>query len=318
MVALPPRAGGSGSLRPRLVIADRGASPVPAHAGVYNAQGTLVVEHALVGLAVSDMNGGGDVDGDGVPDVAISTNDEPWVISGVDGALSELPIPGPTVVVRSVGDVDGDGRDDLACRRTFLGSFLVIRSGLDLGVLASLDPEGYGLNATSVTPLGDVNRDGHDDFLVGSPGNTFSNGDVIKIYGAKGATVHSGIDIPFLRLDVGALPGTQGEPALRLAGEPAAGKRIDVTVIDARPGATVMLVLGTLFRPTPFLGGTFVPALGPRRVLGMTDAHGSLVTLGRWPPGIAAGDLLYAQAWVADPVAVEGWAATDTVEITAQ
>lgn len=108
--------------------------------------------------------------------------------------------------VRAVGDVDGDGIDDLACGiantdQLFCsppaGGFVRVRSGRDGSVLFTLNgpsgnPEAFGW---SVGAPGDVNHDGHADILVGAPLWTDTaqcgRGRAYLFSGSDGAILHT-------------------------------------------------------------------------------------------------------------------------------
>ena len=66
-----------------------------------------------------------------------------------------------------------------------------------------------------------------------------------------------------------------------------------------------MLTGGGLLVPDPVTG----VVLGPL----VTGPAGDLSFSGRWPQGIPAGSSLYLQAWIADPEAIDGFAASNGV-----
>jgi hypothetical protein len=134
------------------------------------------------GAAVSRT---GDVDGDGVLDFAVSTFDPGAMINDtgrvtvysgatsnliwmVDGQLGEFLGAG----IADMGDVDGDGIDDLIAGARF-GGYARAMSGIDGSTIysvtsPSLNPGGFGWN---VAAGGDVDGDGIGDFMVSDPYN---------------------------------------------------------------------------------------------------------------------------------------------------
>ncbi len=144
--------------------------------------------HALLGLASpATVAGVGDVNGDGYDDVVrgASRQNTPngnetgliRVTSGRDGATlydfyGDADHDRLGHVVSRVGDVNGDGFDDVLA--TSLGRYARIWSGFDgteLYTISSSDPADYfGQAATGV---GDIDFDGYHDFVITSEREDF-------------------------------------------------------------------------------------------------------------------------------------------------
>jgi len=108
-----------------------------------------------------------------------------------------------------------------------------------------------------------------------------------------------------------ALAGTAGLPALAGSGSLVSGSPTSLSVSHARPLSTAFLIVGFAASGLPFKGGTLVPqpnVVGPALPL---NGAGEITLAFPWPAGIPSATPLWYQAWIADPVAVAGFAATN-------
>ena len=147
----------------------------------------------------------GDVNGDGTDDLIIGARFHEFarVVSGIDGSTLytfDNAAPGEYFgrAVSSAGDVNGDGFADVIVGAnmdsnaglTDSGSATVF-SGADGSILFTLN----GLNPNdefggSVAPVGDMNGDGLDDFIIGAvetDNSGFSSGSASIVSGADGS-----------------------------------------------------------------------------------------------------------------------------------
>jgi hypothetical protein len=157
---------------------------------------------ALFGWAVASV---GDLDGDGVPELAVgapaqgaNSQGQVFVFSGVSGSLSQvLDNPGETfgffggAGITGVGDVNGDGIGDIAVGapdqdgqgRVFVFSGA---SGAPLGAVDNPTPQASAKFGEALVLVGDVNSDGLADLAVGAPrqnGAPLPNGGSVAIVG---------------------------------------------------------------------------------------------------------------------------------------
>ena len=145
----------------------------------------------------------GDVDHDGVADFVTSAPTanigganagRVYAYSSKSGALlwSADGKPGEQLGtgVESAGDVDGDGTQDVIAGAPYSGR-AYIYSGRDGHVLFTLraenDSDSFGVH---VSTAGDVDHDGHADFIVGAPTNGFGGRNAGRAYVYSGKDGH--------------------------------------------------------------------------------------------------------------------------------
>ena len=251
----------------------------------------------------ADVDAIADVDGDGVDDVVISgspRNLQPnergraIVCSGRTGkVLRELACEqGGTWFggeVAAVGDVDGDGHDDVLIGGNYgnapgLVQVMSPRDGRTLLRFAD-DDRGTDFGAT-VIDLGDVDRDGHCDLAISAPGRSSRGklpGSVLVMSGATGAPIcqlQGDAVGDIFGVTLCALPNWRRDnrPAIAVAarrGGPFGSGY--VRVFDAATGKPLQTLAGN---PSSAMFGYTLADLGDRdgdgyRDLGLCDANRS-------------------------------------------
>ena len=150
----------------------------------------------------------GDFDADGYGDFLVgfsgSIGDSLRVISGRDGSTLRF-FSGLEIFdfgdFGSCGDMDADGHDDYAIMQAgnaVRDPVITFYSGRDHSQIGRFTSPVLGWNDSSLTPVGDVNGDGHADVLAGS-GHLFNGVDrtVLRTYPGiwTPATVSGGADV---------------------------------------------------------------------------------------------------------------------------
>lgn len=126
--------------------------------------------------------GPGDVDGDGVPDLAVGAVQFPTQVTPGNGSVKVFSGASKGVLwtkvgsfkhalglrLASIGDVNGDGAGDLLAGTTM--QYALVLDGATGAQLAKLS-DAVGNFAEVLGPAGDVNHDGAPDYLVGAVGS---------------------------------------------------------------------------------------------------------------------------------------------------
>lgn len=220
--------------------------------------------------------GGGDVNGDGAPDVIVgetqvSPNQGLAVFSGAGGGLLYETADGTGWGVQHLGDVDGDGFGDFLgamagyySNALYTGCFQMVLSptnvyvqcgmgrvysGFDGSVIFTLKRPGSGLFGDRTAAAGDLDGDDIPDVLVGDPGyGTYGVGLIGRV------TAFSLAPIGVTTYGSGCPAGTSGTPRIGVRGEAKVGETIAVNLSRAPAGSRALLVLGlsdTAWGPVP-------------------------------------------------------------------
>ncbi len=217
------------------------------------------------------VSGGGDLDGDGTPDLVIGESAGPFpgpglaVHSGASWATLYETFLSDGWTVRLLGDVDGDGFDDyLGCdiySCALIGGSLscgraMVYSGSDGGLIFTLRRQASVAFGADASAPGDVDGDDIPDVLVGDnqypPGSGISLGRITMFSLAPTGTAVFG---------TGCAGPAPGVPRIGVRNGPTPGGTTTIHVSKAAPGVGALLLLGLSntqagTTPLPFeLGG---------------------------------------------------------------
>ena len=186
------------------------AGQVRVHSGASGqllGQVTGTLANGRLGLRLAGL---GDVDGDGLPEIAATQGARVLVISTATWSpVHDLapPTTNPFLVLAGAGDADADGRPDLAVGDLSQGRVWV-HSGATGALLHTLTPppsEDFGGFGAALAGAGDLDGDGRGELLVGAP---FRNPTLHQHDGAF--LVFRGADGSLLRAHVGGTANPTG------------------------------------------------------------------------------------------------------------
>lgn len=288
------------------------------------------------GLSIGDrlgtsVAGVGDLDGDGVSDIAVGADQSlngqagyVLVCSGVDGlVMYELHGGSPNDrfggSVAGAGDFNGDGVPDIAvgASQVFQAGpgYATLYSGADHSVLrrwvgdAHGDAFGYAVDAA-----GDVDGNGFSDLIVGAPYNDAAGLD------AGTATIFGGCPGAIEAYGQGC-PGAGGFiPSLALDGCPTPGGSVSLDIHQGAGGSLALVLVGlapasvVLASGCPLLVGSLLPVMPALPLGGSGAGQGSVHVNAPLPASTPAVELSL-QAFVLDSSVPAGYAATNGVRL---
>lgn len=305
------------------------ANPFGGGSAYASISGTFFSEGLRLGAVLAP---GGDVDGDGIGDLLAGCPDlgagQVRVYHGAHNGLLQTwhgTSNGDRfgASVASAGDVNGDGRADVAIGApdggdvaqvlSFNRGVVEVRSGLDGAAMMTVK------GSTSQDHLGaavgggfDVDGDGRPDVVAGEPDDdaVASGAGLVRVYGV--------LDHPATATLLGAgVAGTLGVPAIGLALPPETCHSTSLVLGNSAPGAAPTTVfLSATFQPVPTgFGGTLYasPALLAAPLL--LPAGGLAIPFTVPCDPALWGAALYLQQLVADAGAPKGVAFSQALEV---
>jgi hypothetical protein len=301
----------------------------------------------------------GDANLDGVPDVAFGATLDgdggPWrgavwllaldtdgtvkaerkissTQGGLVGPLDDYDAFGRSIA--NLGDLDGDGRTDIAVGASGDDDAKDLPLGEDRGALYVLrlsddgtvkaeqkisdtagdfhgqlhDIDGFG---QALAALGDLDGDGVVDLMA----SAIQDDDGVPDCGAVWVLFLS--DGTWNNPGAG-VGGAAGVPLLIGAGPLEPGTALKITATSLPPTQAAWLFVSTAALVQPFKGSVMVPDPGAPGLLlpYVTGRTGDFLLQGQWPHGVPSGTTLWMQTWSIDPSARKGMAGSNALVAT--
>lgn len=221
----------------------------------------------------------GDLDGDGFTDIFVAGFGSVTAYGRRGGKIEEIltarvQSPDSIVNVAGVGDVNGDGRDDLgvttgnpASARIFSGKtgaeILHIENNFEKNEPA---PFLGGVGMVSIAAAGDADGDGFDDILVGNPNWWYGSGKAVLYSGGSIRSYGEGCDA-----------GGYFKPGLVISGKVGAGNGIEFRLSGIEPGTHGLLIAGLHPSQVPIGNGCFALVAGSTATIGISSATPELI-----------------------------------------